>query len=81
MGTRHWVGMAGMCGCLPNYCGVFDSKRDAARTLAEMHDEARGVYRRLMRHDYAALDVRRDGNEYAEVSMCACDAPSVHEDC
>jgi hypothetical protein len=81
MGKRHWIGMAGLSGYLPNYCAVFDSKRDAARSLAEMHDGAPGVYRRLMRQDYAALDLKRDGNEYAEIMACACDTPEAHEDC
>lgn len=77
---KHWIGMAGLSGCMPNYCGVYDTKCDAARSLATMHEEARGTFKRLMRDGYAALDLARDGNEYAEMIDCSCTTPEVHEE-
>ena len=77
---RHWIGMAGLHGCLPNTCASYDTKRAAAEGLAALHDSPRGVLTSLLRDGYAELNLKRDGNEYAEITACTCDTPSDHDD-
>ena len=77
---KHWIGMAGMHGCLPNYCGCYRTYEDAANGLAELHDLGRNRSRELRRDSYIELNLHRDGNEYAEISECDCDEPWVHSE-
>ena len=34
----------------------------------------------LRRDGYLELNLHRDGNEYAEITECECDAPEQHND-
>ena len=79
MGT-HYIAMAGMHGYLPNSCDVYDTARDAAESLADLHDLGRNRRRELVRNGYIELNLQRDGNEYAEVSSCDCTEPWVHSE-
>lgn len=76
---KHFIGMAGQHGCLPGYCEVFDTVRDAAAALAEVHELGQDRRDRLMRNQYLELP-RGSGNEYAEISQCDCSTPWVHSD-
>ena len=79
--TKHYIGQAGLHGCMPNYSDVFETYEDAVESLAQVHELGRNRKRELKRNGYIELNLRRDGNEYAEVTECECDEPEVHSDC
>ena len=68
-GKKHYIAMAGMRGCLPNYCEIFPTKHGAVSALADLHD---GIgHRALQKHGYVDLP-KSAGNEYAQVELCTC---------
>ena len=38
-GTRHWVVMGGISGCMPSHYDVFERKGDALEYIAQMYDD------------------------------------------
>lgn len=78
----HYIAMAGLHGCIPNYCDVYASFDDAVESLCQVHDL--GPYSRfrkeLKKHGYTELNLRKHGNAYAEVSECSCEEPWIHSD-
>jgi hypothetical protein len=78
--STHWIGMAGLHGCLPQTCDVYESVKDAADSLAQIHDLGKKRTAQLGRDLYIELNIRRDGNEYAEIVRCDCDSPNNHSD-
>jgi len=74
---RHWIGMAGLHGCMPNLCGAYETKRGAAEALADIHE--RKIVSRLMRDGSVELNLKQDGNEYAEIVACSCPRPQDHD--
>jgi hypothetical protein len=79
MGRKHYIGMAGISGCLPSTCDVYETRTAAARELATIHDRGKNWAKRLARDRYADLRPE-EGNEYAEIVECDCDTPEVHSD-
>jgi len=77
---KHYIGMAGLHGCLPNYCGVYDCVSDAADGLADIHELGKNRRKALYQNGYLELNLRRDGNEYCEIVDCDCDTPEIHQD-
>ena len=75
--AKHWIGMAGLRGFMPNLCGAYETKRGAAEALADTHE--RRIKTALIRHGFVELDLKRDGNEYAEIVACSCDRPQDHD--
>ena len=80
MSKKHYIGMAGLCGYLPNYCHSYDRLSDAIDSLCNLHDNPRGMKSELRRNWYVDLDIHRDGNEYAEIIECNCNQPEIHND-
>jgi len=80
MSKTHYIGMAGLHGCMPQACDVYDTYNDAAEGLAFIHELGRNRTRQLKRDGYLELDLHRDGNEYCEIVECDCDTPEVHSD-
>jgi hypothetical protein len=80
MNKVHYIGMAGLHGCMPSACGVYDSQKDAAEGLASIHELGKNRTAELRRTGYLELNMNRDGNEYAEISECSCADPSQHGD-
>lgn len=78
--SKHWIGMAGLHGCLPQTCGVYDSAEDAADSLADLHELGKRRRAELRRDLYIELNIHRDGNEYAEITECECNDPACHSD-
>ncbi len=76
----HYIGMAGIHGCMPQTCDVYDSVKSAAESLASIHELGRNRRRKLQRDEYLELNIQRDGNEYAEITECSCDTPGIHSD-
>ena len=69
-----WIGMAGLKGCMPQYCELFESQEDAEDTLAQIHEfddsginHSRRLRQELRRDGYVDLDIHKHGNEYAAV--------------
>lgn len=76
--SKHFIGMAGIHGC-PATCDVYDSVKDAAESLASLHERGDRFRRELQRNQYAELRPQ-DGNEYCEISECECSEPEIHSD-
>ena len=84
---KHFIGMAGLHGCMPNYCGVYDTYDDAVDGLSDIHELGRGRRALLqqnsyleLRNDGDAFPFINDGNEYCEIVDCDCDTPEIHQD-
>ena len=78
--SKHFIGMAGIHGCMPSTCASYESVKDAAEELASIHDLGEKRTRELRRNQYIELDMHRDGNEYAEITECDCSNPTQHND-
>ena len=78
--ARHWIGMAGLHGCMPATCGSYDAYDDACEALADIHDLGSRRRRELRRDGYLELNLHRDGNEYIEITECNCTLPENHND-
>jgi hypothetical protein len=76
--TKHYIAMAGLHGFLPQTCEVFDTARDAADFLADVHELGKNRRAKLQSQKYLELNLKRDGNEYAEIKLCECDNPDSH---
>jgi len=76
----HYIGMAGLHGCLPQKCEVYESYNDAVESLASIHELGKGRTRELKKNGYLELNLHRDGNEYCEIEECDCDTPEIHSD-
>lgn len=90
---KHFIGMAGLHGYIPNYCDVYATFDDAVEGLCQIHDLGpRSRFRReLKKFGYVELRlhskqinggfwVEGHGNEYAEIIECECAEPWVHSD-
>lgn len=80
MARIHFIAMAGLHGCMPNYCEVFGDYRGAVDSLVELHELGKRRARELRKDGCIELNLNRDGNEYAEVSDCDCASPGDHSD-
>ena len=79
--NKHYVGMAGLMGYLPQTCNSYDSLNAAVEGLADIHELGRDRKRILKRDMFLSLNLKRDGNEYCEITECFCSNPEVHDDC
>lgn len=77
---RHYVGIAGLYGYMPNYCDVFRTKGDAAECLGQIHELSGRAIARLRRDQWIDLDLREYGNEYCEIIECDCNEPEIHSE-
>ena len=78
--TTHYIGMAGLHGCLPQTCATYDTLANAAEGLGFIHELGKGRILQLKREMYLELKLKRDGNECAEIVECDCDTPDIHND-
>ena len=69
--AKHFHSGAGMHGCLyqdgPHYHATY---QEAVDSLAETYNLSKGRKADLKRDSYLELNLRRDGNEYCEVTEC-----------
>ena len=77
--AKHFVAMAGIHGCMPQFLCSAETVADAAEILADVHELGRDRRRALKRDRYLELNMRRDGNEYCEIVECDCDHPEEHD--
>jgi len=79
---KHYIGMAGLRGCMPNYCELYETYDDAVESLCLIHEL--GPYskfrRELKRDGFVELNLHVHGNAYAEVVECECDEPWIHSE-
>lgn len=78
--TTHYIGMAGLHGYLPNTCEVYTAYEDAVESLASLHELGKKRRAALKRDGSLELNIRRDGNEYIEITDCQCATPEEHSD-
>lgn len=78
-GQRHWVAMAGLHGCLPQFCSCYSTYDGAVEALAQVHELGQRRMQLLKRQQYLELNLQRDGNAYAEIVACDCVYPSQHD--
>ena len=81
----HFIAMAGMRGCLPNYCDVYPDRESAIDSLATIHDMgdmegSNECVENLEEYGFTDLDIHIHGNEYAEVIECNCPDPQEHSE-
>lgn len=79
-GEPHYIAMAGLHGCIPNFCDSYESVSDAVESLAQIHDLGRRRKAELKRNLYLELNLQRDGNAYCEIQECNCGHPEDHSD-
>lgn len=72
--------MAGLHGCIPNYCAAHDEYRAAVDDLAQLHELGQRRIAELRRDGYLELRLERDGNEYCEITECNCEDAECHND-
>ena len=78
--TTHYIGMAGVHGCIPQYCASYKTIKDAVEDLAQVHELSERK-RRILRKDlYLEMDLHTQGNEYCQVTECDCNEPEIHND-
>lgn len=80
MGEIHYIAMAGLHGCLPQYCQSHETFNNAVEDLVSLHELAVDRALRLKKEGYLELNLHRDGNEYCEITECNCDNPEQHND-
>lgn len=80
MNKKHYIAMAGLAGCIPNYCEVYESFESAVDSICEIHELGRVYRARLAKDSYVDLKLKRHGNEYAEITECNCDLACQHSD-
>lgn len=76
----HYIGMAGLHGCLPACCEVFKTAGAAADYLRDVHELSKNKRKRLRRDSYLELSLEQHGNEYCEITECWCETPDIHSD-
>lgn len=76
----HFIGMAGLYGCLPSECHSFETAAEATEYFVAAYDLDKGRAYELRRDHDIALDLDEDGNQYISITACNCDEPAIHED-
>lgn len=80
--TTHFIAMAGLRGCLPEYCDVFENEEVAAESLLFIHEVSPDGAERslLIGLGILYLDLKTHGNEYLQITDCSCGEPWIHQD-
>jgi hypothetical protein len=80
MASSHYIGMAGLHGCLPQYSVACDSTGDCADALQQVTEMGQRRRQRLWDDLYVELNPDyHGGHQYAEiVGPCDCAAPDSH---
>lgn len=77
-GKRHFVTMAGLRGCIPNYLSWSWEEKEAVEDLASVHELGRRRKRELADTWMLDLQIERDGNEYCQIDQCWCENPDIN---
>lgn len=76
---KHYIGMNGSFGCLPDYCASYDSRQDAIADLTvnlDLTDEQIDA----LRCNGIVGCTPDQGAAYASITTCNCGEPEVHND-
>jgi hypothetical protein len=76
---KHYVGAAGLHGCMANYVTWNESYNLLVDDLASLHELSSKDRRELRKYGYLEMNLHKHGNEYAEISECHCGNPEEHE--
>lgn len=75
----HYVGMVGIGGCLPSFCDVYENRKQAIESLADICELSKR--QRMELKKFGITDLKKNqGNEYAEIVKCNCSEPGEHQD-
>jgi hypothetical protein len=79
---KHYIGMAGLRGCIPNYCEVYPDRKSAIESLADLHELGQhSKFRQELRQTGTSyLNLHTHGNEYMEIVDCDCNTPWEHSE-
>lgn len=74
--SKHYVGTAGLIGCLPNLVMADTNRNILIDSMVDAHMGSEGQLPRVktqLRQDwYVEIDLHEFGNEYIEVGECDC---------
>ena len=82
----HYIAMAGLHGCLPQFCCSAETYSQAVDILAEAIPLGKRRKAELKRtgslelHLHGTTQYEGDGHEYCEIVECDCDDPTIHND-
>ena len=65
--NKDYAAMAGLHGCLPNYCEEYKRYDDAVEDLVNLHELTKEEKDELSRNAYLELELEKHGNAYCEV--------------
>lgn len=68
--VKHYIGMSGNYGCLPDYLVVLSTIEGVAQSLALVHQLSERKTRQLQKNKYLTLKM---GADYAEIIDCDCE--------
>jgi len=83
---KHYVAMAGLAGCLPSMVMADTNKANLIDAIVGEHTDLEDgftlpkVKQELKDAWYADLDLKKFGNEYISIDVCACGDISNHFD-
>lgn len=77
---KHFIAMGGLHGCLPSHCEVYDNYEDAVSGLTDIYELGKRRAELLRKNGGLELNMRRDGNQYVEITECDCDEPWIHDE-
>jgi len=71
--------MGGLHGYLPQFCYSAESIDDCIDIANNIHDDLfQYQIKDLRKYQYTELNLRKQGNEYIEITQCDCDKPEQH---
>lgn len=78
---KHYIGMAGLHGYMPNYYTVGETRGSVADDLGQLHELSERAIKQLRKDWYLELRLHDHGNEYCEIVECDCGGSvESHED-
>jgi hypothetical protein len=77
---KHYIAMAGLHGCLPQYIAVHETYDSAVEGLTQLHELSGEESAELYEDGSLELDLHIHGNEYCEIEECGCNDPDCHAD-
>lgn len=69
---KHYIGLAGLHGYMPNYHTVGETRGSVADDLGSLHELSQRQIKMMRSDQYFELDLHIHGNEYCEITECDC---------
>jgi hypothetical protein len=77
---KHFIACSGLHGCMSSDCEAFPTYKDAVEYLVGMYGLGRKRAKELREDSCLELNLKRDGNEYCEITECDCSTPWEHSE-